>query len=85
MRELGEILSDVRMRIDAACERAGRSPGEVEIVAVTKKDLPEAEATRKRFADELNIDAFLISAVTGDGLKELVEKIDQILKPKTRW
>ena len=36
MRELGEILSDVRMRIDAACERAGRSPGEVEIVAVTK-------------------------------------------------
>ncbi len=57
----------------------------VEIVAVTKKDLPEAEATRKRFADELNIDAFLISAVTGDGLKELVEKIDQILKPKTRW
>ena len=36
MRDLGEILSDVRRRIDAACERAGRSPGEVEIVAVTK-------------------------------------------------
>ena len=56
-----------------------------EIVAVTKNDLPEAEAVRKRFADELNIDAFLISAVTGVGLKELVGKIEQILNPKPRW
>ena len=36
MRDLGEILSEVRGRIDAACARAGRSPDEVEIVAVTK-------------------------------------------------
>ena len=36
MRELGEILSEVRGRIDAACARAGRSPDEVEIIAVTK-------------------------------------------------
>ena len=36
MRDLGEILSGVRRRIDAACERARRSPEEVEIVAVTK-------------------------------------------------
>ncbi len=56
-----------------------------EIVAVTKNDLPEAEAVRKRFADELNIDAFLISAVTGVGLKELVGRIEQILNPKPRW
>ena len=85
MTEFADILASVRAKIAAACAKAGRDPSEVEIVAVTKKDLPEAEATRKRFADELNIDAFLISAVTGDGLKELVEKIDQILKPKTRW
>ena len=36
MRDLGEILSEVRGRIAAACERAGRSADEVEIVAVTK-------------------------------------------------
>ena len=36
MRELGEILNEVRGRIDAACRRAGRDPAEVEIVAVTK-------------------------------------------------
>lgn len=57
----------------------------VEIVAVTKNDLPEAVVTQKRFKDELNIDASLISAVTGYGLKELVEKIDAILKPQSRW
>ena len=36
MTDLGEILKDVRGRIAAACARAGRDPGDVEIVAVTK-------------------------------------------------
>ena len=36
MREFDEILKDVRGRIAAACERAGRSPDDVEIIAVTK-------------------------------------------------
>ncbi|MBR1921652.1 MAG: YggS family pyridoxal phosphate-dependent enzyme [Kiritimatiellae bacterium] len=36
MTELNEILSGVRGKIAAACARAGRDPGEVEIVAVTK-------------------------------------------------
>ena len=36
MKEIGEILTDVRARIDAACERCGRDPAEVEIIAVTK-------------------------------------------------
>ncbi len=35
-RDLREILAEVRARIAAACRRAGRSPDEVEIVAVTK-------------------------------------------------
>jgi len=56
-----------------------------EVVAVTKNDLPEAETVRQRFADELQIDAFLISAVTGVGLKELVDKITEIIKPKPQW
>lgn len=56
-----------------------------EIVAVSKKDLPEAEVVRQRFADELGVEAHLISAVTGDGLKSLVEAIAAILNPKPRW
>ena len=36
MKEFGEILTDVKARIEAACQRAGRDPSEVEIIAVTK-------------------------------------------------
>ena len=36
MRDLNEILAEVRSKIAAACARAGRDPAEVEIVAVTK-------------------------------------------------
>jgi len=36
MRELNEILDEVKARIDAACRRVGRDPADVEIVAVTK-------------------------------------------------
>lgn len=36
MRDLGEILAEVKVKIEAACRRAGRSPDDVEIVAVTK-------------------------------------------------
>ena len=36
MKEIGEILTDVRARITAACGRAGRDPSGVEIIAVTK-------------------------------------------------
>ena len=36
MRSFDEILSEVNARIAAACARSGRSPSDVEIVAVTK-------------------------------------------------
>ena len=36
MREFGEVLAEVRARIEAAARRAGRDPAAVEIVAVTK-------------------------------------------------
>ena len=36
MRELVEILDEVKSKIAAACKRAGRNPDDVEIVAVTK-------------------------------------------------
>ncbi|MDA3643729.1 YggS family pyridoxal phosphate-dependent enzyme [Saccharopolyspora indica] len=34
--ELAESLSEVRARVDRACRAAGREPGEVELLAVTK-------------------------------------------------
>ena len=36
MKEITEILGEVRGKIDAACRRVGRDPAEVEIIAVTK-------------------------------------------------
>ena len=36
MKDFDEILEGVKAKIAAACQRAGRDPGEVEIIAVTK-------------------------------------------------
>ena len=36
MKPFDEIMEDVRAKIAAACKRAGRSPDDVEIIAVTK-------------------------------------------------
>ena len=41
MREVSEILDEVRGKIAAACSRAGRQPDEVEVIAVTKTHGPE--------------------------------------------
>ena len=41
MRELGEILAEVRGNIENACARSGRDPKEVEIIAVTKTHGPD--------------------------------------------
>ena len=38
---ISDCLTDVRQRIAAACDRAGRQPGDVEIVAVTKTFGPD--------------------------------------------
>ena len=36
MKEVGEILEEIRANIAAACARSGRDPSEVEVIAVTK-------------------------------------------------
>jgi GTP-binding protein len=61
-------------RYDAAL---GRRP---EIVAVTKSDLPEAQAVRDWLAEQLDMEMLLISAVTGQGLNELLSAIAQTLE-----
>jgi GTP-binding protein len=47
----------------------------LEIVAVSKAELPEAEAVRRRLEQELGKPVMAISAVTGAGLPDLVRSV----------
>ena len=58
---------------------AGRRP---EIVAVTKADLPEGREVRQRLAELVGHEVLLISAVTGEGLNDLVGRIAETLQNK---
>ncbi|MEN6451723.1 MAG: GTPase ObgE [Thermoguttaceae bacterium] len=51
-----------------------------EIVVVTKADLPLAVEVKNRLAETLGREVLLISAVTGQGLNELVAKIAETLR-----
>jgi GTP-binding protein len=62
-------------------ELAGRQ----ELVAVTKADLPAAEQVRQHLADALGRPVFLISAVTGQGLNELVAAVARTLEKPVKW
>jgi GTP-binding protein len=55
-------------------------PRRAEIVAVTKADLPGADDVRQKMAGELDREVLLISAVTGQGLNELVGAIAKQLQ-----
>jgi GTP-binding protein len=57
-----------------------------EIVVVTKADLPGAEEARVRLAEALDREVLLISAVTGQGLNQLVAAVVRALeKPADPW
>jgi GTPase len=60
-------------------EQLGERP---EILAVTKADLPSAEELRGQLAETLGREVLLISAVTGQGLNELVGQIAQALSDR---
>ena len=51
-----------------------------EIAVVTKADLPEAETVHRRLADRLGRQVLLVSAVTGQGLNDLVAAITRELQ-----
>ncbi len=56
-----------------------------EIVVVTKADLPRAEEVRAKLAEAIGKPVLLISAVTGEGLDELVRNILKILESQGRF
>lgn len=51
-----------------------------EIIVVTKSELPDSEAVAEMLAEETGNEVFLISAVTGDGLPKLMNRIVQVLE-----
>jgi GTPase len=55
-----------------------------EIVAVTKADLPSADELRQKLSAELGRDVLLISAVTGQGLNQLVGAVAKHLQGEPR-
>ncbi len=59
---------------------SGELAGRPEIVVVTKADLPTASEVRDRLAEFLGREVLLISAVTGQGLNDLVGRIAQTLQ-----
>jgi GTP-binding protein len=67
----------VREELELYDAALGRRP---EIVAVTKSDLPEAESVRDSLAGQLGLEMLLISAVTGQGLNDLLSVIAQTLE-----
>lgn len=71
-------IRDELVQYDASL---GRRP---EIVAVSKADLPNAQTVRQQLADELGRDVLLISAVTGQGLNELLGAVVQELDRRGR-
>jgi GTPase len=62
----------IRAELEMYNAELGRRP---EIVVVTKADLPGAVDVRQRLAETTGRDVLLISAVTGQGLNELVGRI----------
>jgi GTP-binding protein len=69
-------IRDELVRYD---EKLGQRP---EIIAVTKADLPSAPAARDRLAAELGRPVLLTSAVTGQGLNELIAAVMRTLDDK---
>lgn len=72
----------IRNELEQFDHQLGQRP---EILVISKKDLPEAEIIANRFEEELGLRPLLISAVTGEGLRDLVFRITEILKPVKKW
>ncbi|MBN2292746.1 MAG: 50S ribosome-binding GTPase, partial [Pirellulales bacterium] len=71
-----ENYRSIRQELEKYDRQLGQRP---EIVAVTKADLPQAEEIRGELNELVEGQVFLISAVTGQGLNQLVGAIAQTL------
>ncbi len=71
-----ENYQTIRAELEKYSQELGARP---EIVVVTKSELPEAEEVRAELDNHVSGDVLLISAVTGDGLNDLLRRITQTL------
>lgn len=62
----------IRREMESFDRRLGERP---EILAVTKADLPAAATVRNTLATQLGCEVLLLSAVTGEGLNQLVAQV----------
>lgn len=72
----------IRTELEMHDAELGRRP---EIVVVTKADLPGSRDVQERLAKEVGREVLLISAVTGQGLNELVGRIALTLQGDPVW
>lgn len=72
-----ENYHSIRKELEAYNPKLAARP---EVTCVTKAELPEAEAFHTTLQQELGRDVFLISAVTGQGLNEMIRQVAQQLE-----
>lgn len=72
----------IRTELEMHDVELGRRP---EIVAVTKADLPGSRDVQQLLAEKTGREVLLISAVTGEGLNELVGRIALTLQGDPAW
>jgi GTP-binding protein len=72
----------IRRELTAFDPELGSRP---EVIVVTKADLPGAKEVCERLAEAAKGNVLLISAVTGQGLNELVGAIAILLNPPEAW
>ncbi len=74
---------NIRAELEKHSQELARRP---EIVVVSKADLPGSSEVRRRLAEATGGEVLLISAVTGQGLNELVARIARVLQgPAPAW
>ena len=72
----------IRTELELHNAELGRRP---EILVVTKADLPGADEVRRQLAEIVGHEVLLISAVTGQGLNDLVGRIAKTLQGEPAW
>ena len=72
----------IRHEVEAYAEQLGTDlASHPEIIAVSKAELPGSEDVQRALAEATGQDVHRFSSVTGEGLKELVERVWGVLHP----
>ncbi|QGJ71072.1 GTP-binding protein Obg [Planctomycetales bacterium 10988] len=79
--EAWENYQAIRHEISMHSEELGARP---ELVAITKQDLPAGKVVREQFEEKLGRKVWGISAVTGEGLNQLLRAILHTLDEQTK-